>query len=43
MAMDFHRKVKEYHTFYMGGINNVVEARWNACQVRLKTPIYPSN
>jgi len=33
--MDFHRKVREYHIFCMGGVNSVVKARWNACQVML--------
>jgi len=34
-AMDFYRKVGEHHIFCMGGVNSVVKARWNACQVML--------
>ena len=33
IVMDFYRKVEEHYTFYIRGINSMVEARWNACQV----------
>jgi hypothetical protein len=35
MVMDFHKKVKEHYIFCIRGINSVVEACWNACQVML--------